>query len=110
MKIKWLCTAFIAVSTLNLHAQTGKITWDKTDYQGKPWVKNVSRPNEISEGLQNRHLSIWASHGRYYDSKKGTWKWQRPILFGTTELNLPLRLRDFTWRAVPAMKGFSPSL
>lgn len=85
MKIKWLCTALVAVSTLNLHAQTGKITWDKTDYQGKPWVKNVSRPNEISEGLQNRHLSIWASHGRYYDSKKGTWKWQRPILFGTTE-------------------------
>ena len=62
-----------------------KVIWGDIDYKGEPWVKNVSRPNEISEGLQNRHLSLWASHGYYYDQAKGFWKWQRPFLFGTTE-------------------------
>ena len=56
-----------------------------TDYQGEPWVKNMDIPHDITEGLQGRHLSLWASHGRYYDVKNGTWKWQRPKLFGTTE-------------------------
>ncbi len=56
-----------------------------TDYQGEPWVKNMDIPHDITEGLQGRHLSLWASHGRYYDVKNGIWKWQRPKLFGTTE-------------------------
>ena len=56
-----------------------------TDYQGEPWVKNMDIPHDITEGLQGRHLSLWASHGRYYDVKNGVWKWQRPKLFGTTE-------------------------
>ena len=59
--------------------------WGTTDYQGEPWVKNMDIPHDITEGLQGRHLSLWASHGRYYDVKNGTWKWQRPKLFGTTE-------------------------
>lgn len=59
--------------------------WGTTDYKGEPWVKNMDVPHDITEGLQNRHLSLWASHGRYYDVKNGIWKWQRPKLFGTTE-------------------------
>lgn len=59
--------------------------WGTTDYQGEPWVKNMDVPHDITEGLQGRHLSLWASHGRYYDVKNGVWKWQRPKLFGTTE-------------------------
>ncbi|MBQ9231714.1 MAG: xanthan lyase [Prevotella sp.] len=59
--------------------------WGDIDYKGAPWVKNISHPHDISEGLQGRHLSLWASHGRYYDVKSGQWKWQRPKLFGTTE-------------------------
>lgn len=58
--------------------------WGKINYKGNPWVENISRPNEITHGLYNRHISLWASHGRYYDKKQG-WKWQRPFLFGTTE-------------------------
>ena len=85
MKIKLLCTVLLAMSFANTFAQSSKSTWGKTDYEEAPWVKNVSRPNEITEGLQNRHLSVWSSHGRYYDAKKGGWRWQRPILFGTTE-------------------------
>lgn len=59
--------------------------WDDIDYKGKPWVSNISKPNNISLGLSNRHIALWASHGRYYDQKKGFWKWQRPNLFCTTE-------------------------
>lgn len=57
--------------------------WGKINYQGRPWVENISRPYRVSAGLQNRHLFIWPSHGRYY--KEGTWQWQRPYLFCTTE-------------------------
>lgn len=59
--------------------------WGKTEYEGAPWVMNDSRPYFVSHGLFDRHFSLWASHGRYYDGKKDRWKWQRPNLFGTTE-------------------------
>lgn len=60
-------------------------TWGSLDYEGRPWVTNVSHPHEVTEGLEGRHLSIGASHGKYYDKNKGQWKWQRPNLFCTTE-------------------------
>ena len=59
--------------------------WGDINYEGKPWVKNVSSPVYPTHGLQNRHLSLWASHGCYYDQKRGCWRWQRPKLFCTTE-------------------------
>lgn len=59
--------------------------WGDIDYQGAPWVSNASLPYQITKGLQNRHLSIWASHGRYFHVKDNCWKWQRPPLFGTRE-------------------------
>lgn len=55
------------------------------EYKGQPWVTNVSRPFEITHGLQNRHLSIWASHGRYFNINKDRWQWQRPNMFCTNE-------------------------
>lgn len=55
------------------------------DYKGKPWVKNTSRPYEASRGLDNRHIALWQSHGKYFSSEKGRWIWQRPELFCTTE-------------------------
>lgn len=70
---------------LRKHKDKDKTRMWGTDYQGEPWVKNMDVPHDITEGLQNRHLSLWASHGRYYDVKNGVWKWQRPKLFGTTE-------------------------
>ena len=60
-------------------------TWGNIDSDIAPWVRNTSRPNTIKAGLDGRHISLWASHGRYYDQDKGFWKWQRPNLFGTTE-------------------------
>ena len=59
--------------------------WGDIDYDGEPWVKNISNPHKITHGLQNRHISLWASHGRYYDQQRGFWRFQRPKLFGTTE-------------------------
>ena len=59
--------------------------WGDIEYTGRPWVTNVSRPLTITEGLQNRHLSLWASHGRYWNVKKSRWQWQRTRLFGTCE-------------------------
>lgn len=55
------------------------------DYKGQPWVKNSSRPYEISRGLENRHIALWQSHGKYYKSGNNEWMWQRPRLFCTTE-------------------------
>ena len=52
MKIRLLCTALLAMSFANTFAQAGKSTWGKTDYEDAPWVKNVSRPNEITEGYR----------------------------------------------------------
>jgi hypothetical protein len=59
--------------------------WGDLEYHDAPWTMNISKPNQISHGLQGRHISLWASHGRYYDNKSMVWKWQRPNLFGTTE-------------------------
>lgn len=59
--------------------------WGDIDYDGEPWVRNLSAPNTVTDGLQGRHISVWASHGRYYDIAKARWEWQRPKLFCTTE-------------------------
>ena len=59
--------------------------WGDIEYKGDPWVRNISRPNTITHGLYNRHIALWASHGRFYNAKTGAWEWQRPNLFGTNE-------------------------
>ena len=59
--------------------------WGDIDYQGRPWVQQASLPYQVTHGLQNRHLSVWASHGRYYSLKDQLWQWQRPPLFGSRE-------------------------
>jgi len=79
------------------------------DYKGTPWVNNISHPIDISRGLQNRHIALWQSHGKYFKngngnetingdgngagrgngskngSGDGKWLWQRPRLFCTSE-------------------------
>lgn len=59
--------------------------WQRTDYKGNPWVRNASRPYSIAKGLEGRHIALWPSHGKYYKNDKGSWEWQRPRLFCTTE-------------------------
>ena len=79
---KIVFVVFTIAFSLSGRAQT---TWGKIDHKGEPWVRNVSRPYEIERGLAGRHLSLWASHGRFYDAGKEKWRWQRPPIFCTTE-------------------------
>ena len=60
-----------------------KRMWGKLEYEGRPWVTNVSLPYKVTRGLAGRHLMVTPSHGRYF--KFGEWRWQRPFLFCTTE-------------------------
>jgi len=55
------------------------------EYEGPAWVKNESKPIHITKGLENKHVAVTASHGRYFDNKKGEWAWQRPYMNGTRE-------------------------
>ena len=41
-------------------------------------------------GLFNNNISLWDSHGWFFDSKQDRWKWQRARLFGTVEDMLPM--------------------
>lgn len=59
--------------------------WGSVRYDGVPWVKDVSRPFDVSAGLDGRHIALWQSHGRYYNADGDFWKWQRPSLYCTTE-------------------------
>lgn len=59
--------------------------WGDVYYDGQPWVSNVSKPHKVTAALKNKHITVWASHGKYYDMAQSIWKWQRPRLFSTTE-------------------------
>jgi hypothetical protein len=51
----------------------------------QPLVKNTSRPYDIQKGLQNRHIALWQSHGKYYNQKSLRWDWQRARVLQTVE-------------------------
>lgn len=70
---------------INTYEDGNSHAWAGIEYDDDPWVFNVSRPYFITSGLQNRHISLWASHGRYYDADRNVWTWQRPNLFCTNE-------------------------
>ena len=75
----------VSTSHTGKTGKTVKETKRDITYKGLPWVENISKPVNITNGLKNKHLSIWASHGRFYDQGKGTWRWQRPNMFCTNE-------------------------
>ena len=83
----WLISSCLVLPTLTFaqYQEGNTRAWGDIEYDGDPWVFNLSHPYFITEGLQNRHLSLWASHGRYYDNDQRRWKWQRPNLFCTNE-------------------------
>ncbi len=61
------------------------LLWGKLMYDGEPWVNCTSKPYRVTSGLFNKHLTVWASHGRFYKNERKCWEWQRPYLFTTTE-------------------------
>lgn len=51
----------------------------------KPLVTDISAPCIPMNGLRNRHIALWQSHGFYHESKLSRWEWQRARIFQTVE-------------------------
>ena len=52
---------------------------------GKVALTHLSNQWKPTQGLQNRNIALWNSHGLYYDKNNDKIRWQRPALFGTVE-------------------------
>ena len=50
-----------------------------------PIVRNISGGIQFPEGLSNRNIALWHSHGWYYENTLDRWEWQRARLFMTVE-------------------------
>ena len=50
-----------------------------------PLITRTSRVSQPTHGLQNRHIALWQSHGRYYKNSANEWRWQRSRLWETVE-------------------------
>ncbi|MCR4993936.1 MAG: hypothetical protein K6A32_00930 [Bacteroidales bacterium] len=59
--------------------------WGDIHHRGNAWVTPLDRTYDVENGLEGRHLCLWASHGRYFSLKDQNWQWQRPNLFCTNE-------------------------
>lgn len=51
----------------------------------RPLVERESNPYTPTNGLHNRHIALWQSHGFYYEQKLTRWEWQRGRLLQTVE-------------------------
>lgn len=50
-----------------------------------PIVRNSSANASFPEGLSNRNIALWHSHGWYYENTLDRWEWQRARVFLTVE-------------------------
>ncbi|MFA5328592.1 MAG: fibronectin type III domain-containing protein [Prolixibacteraceae bacterium] len=50
-----------------------------------PIVRDISKNNVPSEGLNDRNIALWPSHGWFYENKLDRWEWQRARVFLTVE-------------------------
>ena len=50
-----------------------------------PLITRLSSLSQPTQGLANRHIALWQSHGRFWQSKSNAWCWQRPTLWLTVE-------------------------
>lgn len=51
----------------------------------QPLIYNADRPYQISDGLEGRHIALWASHGWFRDPHTDLYRWQRARLWTTVE-------------------------
>ena len=62
-----------------------------TERFNPPVFQNLhKKPWQPTNGLFNRNIALWHSHGFYYNLEKDRWEWQRPRLFTTVEDLLPM--------------------
>ena len=68
----------------NGRPQSTKYT--QTDRKGRytPLLKKVGGLN-FPRGLSDRHIALWQSHGRYYETSTKRWEWQRAQTWLTVE-------------------------
>ena len=67
-------------------AEAKKIAARDKDKNSVPPLKyETSRPYQIYNGLQDRHIAVSNSHGWYYENTLDRWEWQRARLFETVE-------------------------
>ena len=48
-------------------------------------VPLVRTDEQWDKGLSGRHIALWQSHGRYYESQTERWEWQRAATHRTVE-------------------------
>lgn len=51
----------------------------------QPLLCNTDRPYQIANGLEGRHIALWASHGWVKDEQTDLYHWQRARLWTTVE-------------------------
>ena len=56
-----------------------------TNPSDRALVRRTTRVSQPDRGLAGRHIALWQSHGRYYDSEREVWRWQRSRLWETVE-------------------------
>lgn len=61
------------------------LTFSPAPAKSTPLVSRKSAPYIPTNGLQNRHIALWQSHGFYYEAKLDRWEWQRARIFQTVE-------------------------
>ncbi len=57
-----------------------------------PVIQNISKKFIPENGLFNRNIVVWPSHGWYYNNNEDRWEWQRPRLFQSVEDLTPLAI------------------
>lgn len=70
---------------LTLRSKKDKKSRTFSNPVGTPLLTRLSVPYTPSNGLQNRHIALWQSHGWYYEPKLTRWEWQRARIFQTVE-------------------------
>ncbi len=56
-----------------------------TNKSSAPLVTPLSKQYKPTQGLANRHIALWQSHGRYFEQDENLWRWQRSRLWETVE-------------------------
>ena len=61
----------------------------KSNSAGNPIIRQKYLLKPVN-GLYQRNIALWPSHGRYYEAKLDRWEWQRARLHSTVEDLLPM--------------------
>ena len=74
----------LTTPVLHYDGQVHDSEYRKVNPQGNLIVEEVGAP-KFEKGLSGRHIALWHSHGRYYETKTSRWEWQRAQTFTTVE-------------------------